>query len=141
HCWENNVHSAKTAEKIGYKFVQKYPVLYGWYNRVDNLLINLKRTFESSKDYKKIIIYGEEIVTYFNVHKSVITSSYLFADINLTYIHLAGAYAQTGNLEKGLEWLRKAIVNGFKDHDTLQRSPLLTPLRKHSQWQEVINKK
>ncbi|HUT80323.1 MAG TPA: GNAT family N-acetyltransferase [Candidatus Bathyarchaeia archaeon] len=141
HCWESNIPSVKTAEKIGYQLIQKYPTLFGWYNRIDNLLVNIVRFLQTNTNYQKVIEFGEEIITTYLKNQDIITTSYLFHDINVTYIQLAGANAQLGQIEKGLEWIRKATSNGYKDFDTLQRSPLLAPLRTNSKWQEAMYNK
>ncbi|MBN1329993.1 MAG: GNAT family N-acetyltransferase [Candidatus Heimdallarchaeota archaeon] len=141
HCWESNTFSVKTAEKIGYKLVKRYPTIFGWYNQIDNLLVNIVRILQTNSDYQKVVELGEKIVNIYLEKQEVITTSHLFHDINITYLQLAGANAQLGQLEKGLEWIRKAISNGYKDFDTLQRSPLLAPLRTHSKWQEAMHNK
>ncbi len=38
--WASNTASKALAEKLGLSFIREYPVLFLWYNRVDNLIVN-----------------------------------------------------------------------------------------------------
>jgi hypothetical protein len=54
------------------------------------------------------------------------------------YNSLGGAYAQLGQHEEALRWLRKAADTGLPCHPWFARDPLLDPLRGDPQFQRFL---
>eukprot|EP00500_Bicosoecida_sp_ms1_P004263 CAMPEP_0203813710 /NCGR_PEP_ID=MMETSP0115-20131106/4873_1 /ASSEMBLY_ACC=CAM_ASM_000227 /TAXON_ID=33651 /ORGANISM="Bicosoecid sp, Strain ms1" /LENGTH=619 /DNA_ID=CAMNT_0050722585 /DNA_START=327 /DNA_END=2183 /DNA_ORIENTATION=+ len=52
---------------------------------------------------------------------------------------LAGCFGATGNVDDGLEWLRRAVAWGFADEDALVSDDDLASLRDHPAFWEIVN--
>ncbi|MCK5159757.1 MAG: hypothetical protein KAR08_11395 [Candidatus Heimdallarchaeota archaeon] len=62
-------------------------------------------------------------------------------DINDVYIFLAETHSQQEDANSALNFIQKAIDNGFSDIDRLERSEQLEPLKTNSKWLKLIEKK
>ena len=141
HCWESNIPSVKTAEKIGYKLTKKYPVLFGWYNKIDALLVKARWIRTRFQEYKLAVDLYNQVLQLYEKQKPLVETSILLRDINDVYIFLAETHSQQEDANSALDFIQKAIDNGFSDIDRLERSEQLEPLKTNSIWLKLIEKK
>ncbi|MBD3191229.1 MAG: GNAT family N-acetyltransferase [Candidatus Heimdallarchaeota archaeon] len=140
HCWENNIPSLKTAEKIGFKFVKKYPVLYGWYNKIDGLLVHAWNNISKSKNYRKAISFYQQVLAFQKSTSPLIKTSHLLKKVNVN-LYLAACYGQLREFDQAFDFLQKAIDSGFKGLNKLQKNKLFEPLSSHPNWQNIADNK
>ncbi|TXT60383.1 MAG: hypothetical protein BAJALOKI2v1_110043 [Promethearchaeota archaeon] len=136
HCWEENLASIKTAKKLGFKLKEKYSVLFGWYSRIDTLIVNAWFNIKGLKNYNKAIEYYEQIIKIVESKSSLEASSHLLKEINVK-VKLAGCYGQIGDYKNAFYFLRKTIKRGLKDQSIITDENLLEPLRRHPLWQTL----
>lgn len=51
HCFESNIGSQKTAEKVGFTLCKEYKPLFGWYNSFDNFLVHAYDYYTNKNKY------------------------------------------------------------------------------------------
>ncbi|MHA2038510.1 MAG: GNAT family N-acetyltransferase [Promethearchaeota archaeon] len=140
HCTTNNIGSYKTAEKIGYERVRKYTKAIAMFNQVDNWVVN--GFFKSqSKEYEETIKWYEKIIEAATEEtKDYLESYYLQGEfpIKSLYFRISTFYSRLGNRKKAIDYLRRAIKNGFKEEDQLLNNKLLKPLHGTEEWDELI---
>jgi pentatricopeptide repeat protein len=54
---------------------------------------------------------------------------------------VARMYAKSGNLERALQYLRKAIEDGYKDLDSVYKDQEFATLRKDPRFSELMARK
>ncbi|MCG3221703.1 MAG: GNAT family N-acetyltransferase, partial [Candidatus Heimdallarchaeota archaeon] len=141
HCWESNKPSAKTAEKIGYEFIKKYPVLFSWYNKIDSLLVKARWIRTQFQEYELAVDFYNQVIQLYEKQDPIVETSFILKDINVVYIFLAETHSQQEDANSALDFIQKAIDNGFSDIDRLERSEQLEPLKTNSKWLKLIEKK
>jgi hypothetical protein len=55
-------------------------------------------------------------------------------------IELAAASVLRGDRSRALEWLGQAYDAGFRDYGTLERDPILSPLRGDAKFQSILDR-
>ncbi len=141
HCWENNIPSAKTAEKIGYKLIKKYPVLFGWYNKIDQLILHGWYNRTRTQNYELAIDLYKQVIDLYEKGDPLIESSYMFDDIQQIHISIAEVKCQLGDLASALDIIQRVIADGYLDFERLKKSEQLEPLKTNQKWIELIEKK
>lgn len=138
HCWENNIPSLKTAEKIGFKFMRKYPVIYGWYNKIDGLLVNAWKNICEYQNYRKAISFYQQILALQKNKNPLIKTSHLLKKVNVN-LFLTACYGQLGQFDQAFDFLQRALDNGFKALNKLQENKLFKPLISHPNWRKILD--
>jgi RimJ/RimL family protein N-acetyltransferase len=139
HCWDRNIPSAKTAEKIGYKLTKKYPVLFGWYNKVDQLILHGWRNRTQTQDFELAIDFYSQVIELYEKQDPLIKTSRM-SDINHVYVSIAEAKCQLGAIDAAFDLVQKALDNGFSEYERLVDSKQLEPLKANSKWLKLAEK-
>ncbi|WDV47971.1 GNAT family N-acetyltransferase [Clostridiaceae bacterium M8S5] len=116
HCWDDNIGSQKTAEKVGFKLTRKYSVLFGWLNSLDNYLVHAYSCYQN-KDYKEAAYLYNKAIEVIRIDENETKSSRIRREDNkyLFYYFSARADARNGHLDSALNKLQMAIENGLTD--------------------------
>lgn len=137
-CWEDNIASKKTAEKLGFILKEKYPVLFGWYNKIDGLIIHAWNNITKIKNYKRAIKLYKQVLDLIKNEDPLVNSSYLLKHININ-LNLAGCYGQIGEYKRAFFFLQRAINDGIADPKKFKNGDFFKPLRNHPYWQKLID--
>ena len=107
-CWEGNEASVRLAEKLGFEKSTLYPVKFILLNEADELMEN---AFYYRFDLKKY----EESAGFFEKAFS------LMEDVEAENLYFCScSFALAENPLKTIEYLKKAIQNGFNDFDRIK---------------------
>ncbi|NVM43430.1 MAG: GNAT family N-acetyltransferase [Candidatus Lokiarchaeota archaeon] len=140
HFGITNVGSYKTAEKIGYEKIREYKKAAAFINQVDNWVAN---GFQKSrnKDYEESISWYEKIVDAANKETTEYLESYYLNGefpIERVCFRISTFFSALGNIQKAVDYLRKAIEIGFKEKEELLECKLLEPLHGTEEWNKMI---
>jgi len=141
HCWERNVASAKTAEKIGYKLKKKYPVIFGWYNKIDQLIARGWMNRRILGNYEAAIDYYNQVISLDKQGDPSIKGSHLLDDVKQIKVSIAEATCQLGKLDDALKIIQRVIAKGYTDFDRLEKSEDLEPLKTNPKWKKIMEEK
>ncbi|WP_242942304.1 GNAT family N-acetyltransferase [Hathewaya proteolytica] len=120
HCFESNIGSQKTAEKVGFKLCKEYKPLFGWYNSFDNFLVHAydyytnKHYAEASKLYEKAFRLLES-----NNKESKISNICNENNKYWFYFNAARANAYINNIDLAYDKLKKSIERGLSDKNMI----------------------
>ncbi|WP_195570623.1 GNAT family N-acetyltransferase [Paenibacillus sp. 1001270B_150601_E10] len=116
-CWDDNVGSFRTVERIGGRLVRQYTVLTGWFNSFDHRLVQAYRDW-TNEEYDYAATQYEEALTRYALHAEEdleVKSSYMLTNIPLGWFNFnaARAQARVGEISKAISYLQEAIRSGW----------------------------
>ena len=93
-------------------------------NRFEEAYINLSTAYLNKKNFKLSL-------------KTLNTLESINPNHPLLHYNFSSYYALLGNIPKGIESLKQAIANGFKNHQILETDPDIENLRKNPRFKEL----
>jgi RimJ/RimL family protein N-acetyltransferase len=141
HCFESNIASQKTAEKIGFKLRKKYAPIFGWFNSFDNYLVqayecyNNKNYIQASKLYENaflLIEHGSEEVKLSRICNK--NNKYWF------YYNAARCHAHSGNDDLLFRRLRTSIELGLSNIDMIIKDDAFKVFEKTEEYNQLLDK-
>jgi RimJ/RimL family protein N-acetyltransferase len=142
-CWARNVASAATAERVGFELVADHPVYNGCFNQFDNLL--LQAYYHSQADRLPVALQRWEAAfeMWETGHPDAVASPHCTAHpdtVGWCYYAAARVRAGWGEAHKALAHLNKAVDNGWKHSERLQRDQELAVLHETAGWDALLDR-
>ena len=104
--------------------IKNYKMALHHNNRFEAAYINLSTAYLNKKNFKLSL-------------KTLSTLESINPNHPLLHYNFSCYYALLGNVPKGIESLKQAIENGFKDHQTLEMDPDIENLRQNPRFKEL----
>ena len=104
--------------------IKNYNMALHHNNRFEEAYINLSTAYLNKKNFKLSL-------------KTLNTLKSINPNHPLLHYNFSCYYALLGNIPKGIESLKQAIANGFKNHQTLETDPDIENLRQNPQFREL----
>ena len=104
--------------------IKNYKMALHHNNRFEAAYINLSTAYLNKKNFKLSL-------------KTLSTLESINPNHPLLHYNFSCYYALLGNIPKGIESLKQAIENGFKDHQTLEMDPDIENLRQNPRFKEL----
>lgn len=142
-CWDSNLPSAAVAEKVGFEMAARYAVYFGWFNEVDNLIVNGNVSL-GRKEFGEAAEWYERAFEIAEAGAGDSPDSRLFTDkgsrAGWYYYNAACAWASAGDSDAALRNLGKAIDKGWRDIERAKGDERSRRLRETEGWQELISR-
>src|SRR4030043_24528 len=139
HCDEYNLPSIKTAEKMGFKLERKYIQFYACSNEAHHLEETAQAHFRAGR-------YGEAVASYekFFATPQEQLPNWLRAtlprELGVHYFRVASAKAFIGDRNGAMEYLEKAIDNGWLYIDFLKGRKEFESMHSAPEWKHIMRK-
>ena len=104
--------------------IKNYNMALHHNNRFEEAYINLSTAYLNKKKFKLSL-------------KTLNTLKSINPNHPLLHYNFSCYYALLGNVPKGIESLKQAIENGFKNHQTLETDPDIENLRQNPRFKEL----
>ena len=104
--------------------IKNYKMALHHNNRFEAAYINLSTAYLNKKNFKLSL-------------KTLSTLESINPNHPLLHYNFSCYYALLGNIPKGIESLKQAIENGFKNHQTLETDPDIENLRQNPRFKEL----
>ena len=104
--------------------IKNYNMALHHNNRFEEAYINLSTAYLNKKNFKLSL-------------KTLNTLESINPNHPLLHYNFSCYYALSGNVPKGIESLKQAIANGFKNHQILETDPDIENLRKNQKFKEL----
>ena len=104
--------------------IKNYNMALHHNNRFEEAYINLSTAYLNKKNFKLSL-------------KTLNTLESINPNHPLLHYNFSCYYALLGNVPKGIESLKQAIANGFKNHQILETDPDIKNLRQNPQFREL----
>jgi len=104
--------------------IKNYNMALHHNNRFEEAYINLSTAYLNKKNFKLSL-------------KTLNTLESINPNHPLLHYNFSCYYAPLGNVPKGIKSLKQAIVNRFKNHQTLETDPDIENLRKNPEFKEL----
>jgi len=104
--------------------IKNYNMALHHNNRFEEAYINLSTAYLNKKNFKLSL-------------KTLNTLESINPNHPLLHYNFSCYYALLGNVPKGIESLKQAIANGFKNHQILETDPDIENLRQNPQFREL----
>jgi tetratricopeptide (TPR) repeat protein len=125
HCDKTNLASQKTALSAGFDLVEDQPVLIQYIDPAIHLGVLGNIQFHN-ENYANALPYYQSALAEASPPDWVAWNGALAA-------------AQTGDVDLAFDLLGQACESGFANHDRLERTRHLAPLRADARWQQLID--
>jgi RimJ/RimL family protein N-acetyltransferase len=143
HCWESNVASAATAERVGFRLLHDQTVYNGCWNQFDNLLLQAYY-FSQAGDMREAVVCWERAFEMWEARDpEALSAPHCKAHpgtVGWCYYAAGRARATWGEIDAALAHLRKAIDNGWQDKEQLQKDQVFADLHGMSGWDELLSR-
>ncbi len=97
-----------------------------------------RRDYKRASDaYQKALAIDPEVFDHHN-HYGVILQDHNVADRARFHYYLARTYAKAGMNERALEYIRKALEEGFEERKKFLEEPEFTTLRVNAEFQQLM---
>jgi len=139
HCDEYNLPSMKTAEKVGFKLERKYIQCYACPNEAHHLEETAQAHFraeryrEAAESYEKFFATPQEQLPDW-------LREALPQELGVHYFRVASAKASIGENDSALEYLEKAIDNGWLHKGFLESRKEFESMHGTSRWNHILEK-
>ena len=104
--------------------IKNYKMALHHNNRFEAAYVNLSTAYLNKKNFKLSL-------------KTLSTLESINPNHPLLHYNFSCYYALLGNIPKGIESLKQAIENGFKNHQTLETDPDIENLRQNPRFKEL----
>jgi RimJ/RimL family protein N-acetyltransferase len=139
HCDEYNLPSIKTAERVGFKLERKYIQFYACPNEAHHFEETALTHFRAGR-YREAV---ESYERFFTVPQEQLPNwlrEVLPQELGVHYFHVASAKAFTGDKNGALEYLEKAIDNGWRHIDFLKDRKEFESVHSTPEWKRILEK-
>jgi len=141
HCWEANMASAATAERVGFELVIDRPVYNGCFNQFDNLLLQAHYHAQADRLEAAIARWEEAFALWEADDSEALTSPHCRAHpdtVGWCYFAAGRTRAQWGEQEVAFRHLNKAIDNGWRDSQRLLEDERFHGLCDTPEWRALL---
>ena len=139
HCDEYNLPSMKTAEKVGFKLERKYIQFYACSSEAHHLEETAQAHFRAER-YREAIESYEKFFTTPQEQLPDWLREALPRELGVHYFRLASAKAFIGENDGALEYLEKAIDNGWLYKDFLESRREFESVHGTPRWNCILEK-
>ncbi len=139
HCDEYNLPSIETAEKVGFKLERKYTQCYACSNAAHHLEETAQAHFRAER-YKEAI---ESYEKFFATPQEELPNwlrEALPKEIGVHYFRVASAKAFIGDNNGAMEYLKRAIDNGWLHIDFLKGREEFKSMHGTPKWNRILEK-
>lgn len=139
HCDEYNLGSIGVAEKVGFKLGRKYAQFYACSNKAHHLEetaqahLREKRYREAIESYEKFFTTPKEQLPDW-------LREILPQELGLHYFRASFAKAAIGENDGALEYLNRAVDNGWLHLDFLMKCAEFTAVHDTPAWKAILEK-
>jgi len=137
HCHQGNVSSEQLARKVGLEPLRRYPVLYAWYNPLDQMVVNGNTRLWAGDPCAALPWYQCALVES-ERRPEWLRESHLLGTgrgAASTAFEMARAHALCHQPKRALLLLRIAIIKGWTDWAALDTEPALQALSELPEFQ------
>jgi RimJ/RimL family protein N-acetyltransferase len=139
HCDEYNLPSIKTAEKVGFKLERKYIQCYACSNEAHHLLETAQTRFRVGR-YREVIESYEKFFVTPQEQLPGWLREVLPQELGVHYFRVASAKAFVGDNNGAMEYLEKAIDNGWLYIDFLKDRKEFESVHGTPKWNRILKK-
>lgn len=139
HCDEYNLPSIKTAEKVGFKLERKYIQCYACSNEAHHLLETTQTHFRAGR-YREAIGSYEKFFTTPQEQLPNWLREVLPQELGVHYFRMASAKAFVGDNDGAMEYLEKAIDNGWLYINFLKNRKEFERVHGTPKWNRILKK-
>jgi len=140
----NNLGTIYYARKQYRKAIGQYnkalklaPVSASIYSNLGTAEFSRKKYKEASDAYQKALQLDPEVFEHRNASGTLLQERNVEERAKFHY-YLAKTYAKAGNQERALQYIRKALEEGFKDRDKFTKEPEFASLKELPEFQELL---
>ncbi|GKX30717.1 hypothetical protein SH1V18_31970 [Vallitalea longa] len=139
-CFESNIGSRKTAEKVGFKLLKNFAPFFGWFNSFDNYLVHAYDNY-CNANYKQSSKLYEKAFELIEINSEKVNISRICNNNNKFwfYFNAARAYAHCNNIDLSISKLRQSFKTGLSKDMVLQDNTFKI-LNDITEFTELINK-
>lgn len=139
HCDEYNLPSIKTAEKVGFKLERKYIQCYACSNEAHHLEETAQAHFRAER-YREAIESYEKFLATPQEQLPDWLREILPRELGVHYFRVASAKAFIGDNNGAMEYLEKAIDNGWLYKDFLKGRKEFESMHDTPKWNHILEK-
>ena len=140
-CWASNIASAGLARKVGFRPASDYQVAFGWFNALDNMLVNGNMALRRG-DYTLAVTDFERAFGLGEDDAQASEGSLLYAEggahSDWCYYNAARAWALAGEPAAAWRNLLKAVQRGYADRAQLRSEDAFSALRQDDRWSRLL---
>lgn len=107
------------------------------YSNLGTAYFARKRYKDASEAYQKAVELDPEVFEH-RGSNGVLLQERSVAERAKFHFYLAKTYAKAGNVERALQYMRKAIEEGFKERNKFMEEAEFTPLRELPEFKELM---
>jgi GNAT superfamily N-acetyltransferase len=141
HCWDSNIASAATAEKVGFRLLHDRIVYNGCWNQFDNLLLQAYYASQASRMQEAVGHWERAFEMWESRDPEALSAPHRQAHpeiVGWCYYAAGQARAEEGEVDLALAHLHKAVDNGWGDIERLQEDKGLSILRDTPEWDRLL---
>jgi len=141
HCWDANVGSAATAEKVGFVLAERLPVYNACFNLFDNFLLQAHYHSQAQREEQALQRWERAFAMWEAGNPEALGSPHCKAHPEtLGWCYYAAARARAGRDETdaALEHLHKAVGSGWAGVERLREDEVWAPLRGSPGWNALL---
>jgi RimJ/RimL family protein N-acetyltransferase len=143
HCWEANVASAATAQKVGFELARDQPVYNGCWNQFDNLLLQAHYHAQANRMAEAVDRWERAFSMWEAEDPEALGAPHVRAHpdtVAWCYYAAGRTRAQWGEADAALAHLHKAVDNGWSDGERLREDERLSDLRGTPGWDKLLSR-
>jgi len=143
HCWENNLASAATAERVGFELAVDRPVYNGCFNSFDNFMLQAYYHSQAGRLPEAVARWERAFEMWEARAPDAVASPHCRAypeTVGGCYYAAARARAGWGEGAAALRHLNRATDNGWRDLQRLLEDPELAELHGTPGWQALLDR-
>jgi tetratricopeptide (TPR) repeat protein len=140
----NNLGTIYYARKQYRKAISQYnkalklaPTSASIYSNLGTAEFSRKKYKEASAAYQKALELDPEVFEHRNASGTLLQERSVEERAKFHY-YLAKTYAKAGNNERALQYIRKALEEGFKDREKFNKEPEFASLKELPEFQELL---
>ena len=119
------------------KAIKLAPTSASIYSNLGTAEFSRKKYKEASDAYQKALELDPEVFEHRNASGTLLQERSVEERAKFHY-YLAKTYAKAGNQERALQYIRKAIEEGFKDREKFTKEPEFASLKELPEFQELL---
>jgi L-amino acid N-acyltransferase YncA len=143
HCWDANVASAATAEKVGFRLLHDRTVYNGCWNQFDNLLLQAYYDSQANRIQEAVTRWEQAFEMWEARDPEAMSAPHRQAHPEIVawcYYAAGQARARWGEVDAALAHLHKAVANGWQDLERLLEDEDLAALHDTPEWNQLLSR-
>jgi len=119
------------------KAIKLAPTSASIYSNLGTAEFSRKKYKEASEAYQQALSLDPEVFEHRNASGTLLQERNVEERAKFHY-YLAKTYAKAGNQERALQYIRKALEEGFKERDKFTKEPEFASLKELPEFQELL---